>query len=125
MSQELKDKAVTYIRALENRDRQRARTPCAETATVWHDEGKGEQSTEENIAGVEGQSASIESMHYGILRRLSQPGEVLQQHVGHVATAHGMHGEVHAAVHFGSDDAGQIERREQYADFVPAGAQDS
>ncbi|MFH8479215.1 nuclear transport factor 2 family protein [Streptomyces sp. NPDC018055] len=122
MSQELKDKAVTYIRALENRDRQRARTPCAETATVWHDEGKGEQSTEENIAGVEGQSASIESMRYGILRRLSQPGEVLQQHVGHVATAHG---EVHAAVHFGSDDAGQIERREQYADFVPAGAQDS
>ncbi|GAA4902457.1 nuclear transport factor 2 family protein [Streptomonospora salina] len=125
MSQDLKDTAVTYLRALEDRDWKTARALCTETATVWHNDGKGEQSIEENIAGMEGQIESIESMRYDILRQLSQPGEVLQQHVVHVATTNGMRGEVHAAVHFGFTDAGQIKRIEEYANFIPVGGQDS
>ncbi|MDP9869900.1 MULTISPECIES: hypothetical protein [Streptosporangium] len=49
MSQDLKDKAVTYLRALESRDWKRVRALCAETATVWHNDGKGEQSIEEYV----------------------------------------------------------------------------
>ncbi|MGW2508953.1 nuclear transport factor 2 family protein [Streptomyces scopuliridis] len=124
MSQDLKDKAVTYLRALEKRDWQAARALCAETATVWHNDGKGEETIEKNIEGMKGQIDSIESMRYDIVRRLSQPGEVLQQHVVHVATKNGMRGEVHAAVYFGFDDAGLITRIEEYANFVPVG-QDS
>ncbi|ASQ97745.1 nuclear transport factor 2 family protein [Streptomyces sp. 11-1-2] len=121
MSQELKDKAVAYLRALENRDWKAARAMCAETTTVWHNDGKGEQSIEENIAGMEGQIESIELMRYDITRQFSQPGEVLQQHVVHVATTNGMRGEVHAAVYFRFDDKGLITRIEEYANFVPAG----
>lgn len=125
MSQDPKDKAAAYLRALENRDWRTARALCAETATVWHNDGKGEQSIEENIAGMEGQIEFIESMRYDILRQLSRPGEVLQQHVVHVATTSGTRGEVHAAVYFGFDDAGQIKRIEEYASFLPAGGRDS
>ncbi|XVQ89468.1 nuclear transport factor 2 family protein [Microbispora siamensis] len=125
MSQDLKDKAVTYLRALENRDWKAARALCAETATLWHNDGKGEQSIEENIAGMEGQIEAIESMRYDILRQLSQPGEVLQQHAVHVAPTNGMRGEVHAAVYFGFDDTGQIKRIEEYANFIPVPGEDS
>ncbi|WP_128382029.1 nuclear transport factor 2 family protein [Streptomyces cavernae] len=125
MSQELNDKAVTYLRALESRDWDAARALCTDTTTVWHNDGKGEQSIEENIAGMEAQIDSIESMRYDILRQFSRPGEVLQQHVVHVATTGGMRGEVHAAVFFGFDDAGQIKRIEEYANFIPVGGQDS
>ncbi|MEU5855411.1 nuclear transport factor 2 family protein [Nocardiopsis dassonvillei] len=124
MSQDLKDRAIRYLRALEDRDWKSARGLCAETATVWHNDGKGEQSIEENIAGMEGLMATIESMRYDVLRQLSQPGEVLQQHVIHVATTSGTHGEVHAAVYFGFDEAGRIRRIEEYANFVPVGGQD-
>ncbi len=124
MSQDLKDKAVTYLRALQSRDWTAARALCAETATVWHNDGKGEQSIEDNIEGMEGQIDAIESMRYDITRQLSQPGEVLQQHVVHVATKNGMRGEVHAAVYFRFDDKGLITRIEEYANFIPVG-QDS
>ncbi|MGW0953536.1 nuclear transport factor 2 family protein [Streptomyces sp. NPDC001212] len=119
MSQDLKDKAVTYLRALEKRDWETARTLCAETATVWHNDGKGEETIVKNVEGMKGQIDSIESMRYDIIRQLSQPGEVLQQHVVHVATKNGMRGEVHAAVYFGFDDAGLITRIEEYANFIP------
>ncbi|MYU11545.1 hypothetical protein GTZ78_12730 [Streptomyces sp. SID8361] len=36
-----------------------------------------------------------------------------------VATTNGMRGEVHAAVYFGFDDAGQIKRIEECANFIP------
>ncbi|MFF2375654.1 hypothetical protein ACFVUW_14860 [Streptomyces xiamenensis] len=47
MSQGLKDKAADYLRALENRDWEGARALCAATATVWHHDGKGEETIEE------------------------------------------------------------------------------
>lgn len=73
---------------------------------------------------MKGQIHTIESMRYDITRQLSQSGEVLQQHVVHVATKNGMRGEVHAAVYFRFDDAGLITRIEEYANFIPA-SQDS
>ncbi|MEU0483015.1 nuclear transport factor 2 family protein [Streptosporangium sp. NPDC006013] len=121
MSQNLKDKAVTYLRALETADWDTARAMCADTATVWHNDGKGEETIEENIEGMRGQIHTMESMRYDITRQLSQSGEVLQQHVVHVATKNGMRGEVHAAVYFRFDDASLITRIEEYANFIPAG----
>ncbi|MFC4562347.1 nuclear transport factor 2 family protein [Nocardiopsis mangrovi] len=121
MSNNIKDTAVTYLRALEERDWAAARALCADTATVWHNDGKGEETIGANIDGMKGQIDSIESMRYDIIRQLSEPGEVLQQHVVHVATTNGMRGEVHAAVRFGFDDTGLITRIEEYANFIPAG----
>lgn len=94
------------------------------TATVWHHDGKGEETIEESVEGMRRRIGSIASMRYEITRQLSAPGEVLQQHLVHVATTDGAHGQVHAAVHFGFDDAGLITRIEEYAHFVPAGREE-
>ncbi|MFD6159315.1 DUF1684 domain-containing protein [Nocardia sp. NPDC060256] len=120
MSEDLDHKAVTYLHALETADWAAARAMCAADTTVWHNDGKGEQSIEDNINGMAGQVDAIESMRYDITRQFSRPGEVLQQHVVHVATKEGMRGEVHAAVYFRFDDDGLITRIEEYSNFVPA-----
>ncbi|WBQ08410.1 DUF1684 domain-containing protein [Kribbella sp. CA-293567] len=119
MSHHLKDRATSYLRNLEQRDWEAARAMCSLTATVWHNDGTGDQTIDENIDGMKAQIGTIESMRYDILRQLAQTGEVLQQHVVHVATTDGMRGEVHAAVYFRFDGE-LITRIEEYANFVPA-----
>ncbi|MFJ8768896.1 nuclear transport factor 2 family protein [Streptomyces clavifer] len=121
MSQNLKDKVIIYLRALENFDWESARALCSETATVWHNDGKGDETLEEYFEGLRRQIGSYESIRYDILRQLSQPGEVLQQHVVHVTANDGTRGEVHAAVHFDFDGAGLITRIEAYANYIPVG----
>ncbi|WP_406149273.1 nuclear transport factor 2 family protein [Streptomyces sp. NBC_01012] len=119
MSQNLKDKVITYLRALEKSDWKSARALCTETATVWHNDGKGDETFEEYFEGLRRQIGSYESIRYDILRQLSQPDEVLQQHVVHVTANDGKRGEVHAAVHFGFDGTGLITRIEAYANYIP------
>jgi ketosteroid isomerase-like protein len=113
-SQDLEDKAVTFLRHLENREWAEARAMCSEEATVWHNDGKGDQTIEENIAGMAAQIEPIESMHYNITRQFSQPDEVLQQHAVHVVTKDATLVRVDAAVYFRFDD-GLITRIEEYA----------
>ncbi|MFI6503911.1 DUF1684 domain-containing protein [Nonomuraea typhae] len=119
---QLADRAVGYLRSLERADWDGARAMCARTATVWHNDGKGEQSIEENIRHMADQAGAIASMRYAVLRQFSRPGEVLQQHVVHVAMRDGLHGQVHAAAYFRFDDHGLITRIEEYATFVPGAA---
>jgi ketosteroid isomerase-like protein len=114
MSEDLKEKAVTYLHHLERADWAAARAMCSATATVWHDDGEGDSTIEENIAGMESQIGAIASMRYDITRQLSGPGEVLQQHVVHVTMKDGARFQVHAAVYFGFAD-GLITRIEEYA----------
>ncbi|MEV7141564.1 nuclear transport factor 2 family protein [Streptomyces tauricus] len=119
MSSNLKDKVVTYLRFLEESDWQAARAVCAQTATVWHNDGKGDETLDEYFDGLKRQISSYESIRYDVLRQLSQPGGVLQQHVVHVKGKDGRRGEVHAAVYFGFDDAELIHRIEAYANYIP------
>jgi ketosteroid isomerase-like protein len=114
MSQDLKDKAVNYLRHLENREWAEARAMCSEKATVWHNDGKGDSTIDENISGMEAQIEPIESMRYDIIRQFAQPDEVLQQHVVNVVTKDGALFRVDAAVYFHFDD-GLITRIEEYA----------
>ncbi|MET8871510.1 nuclear transport factor 2 family protein [Nocardia sp. NPDC004604] len=118
MNRDNEDKVIRYLRNLENRDFSSARSMCSDTATVWHNDGNGEQTIAENIASMQRQIPSIESMRYEVIRQISDRDAVLQQHVVHVATTNGMRGEVHAAVYFrfGGD---LITRIEEYANFVP------
>jgi uncharacterized protein (DUF1684 family)/ketosteroid isomerase-like protein len=113
-SQDLEDKAITYLRHLENREWAEARAMCSDKATVWHNDGNGDQTIEENIEGMAAQIEPIQSMHYDITRQFSQPSEVLQQHAVHVVTKDGTHFRVDAAVYFRFDD-GLITRIEEYA----------
>ena len=115
----LKDKAISYLRHLENADWAGARAMCTATATVWHNDGKGDQTIEENMTAMRELVDGIESMRYDIGRQFSQRDEVLQQHVVNVAMTNGVRGQVHAAVYFRFED-GLIARIEEYANFIPA-----
>lgn len=111
--------AVTYLKHLENREWDQARSLCTTDATVWHSDGKGDSGIDENIAGMREQIVSIASMHYEIQRQISQGEELLQQHVIRVEMAEGSRADVYAAVYFRLKD-GLIERIEEYANAVPA-----
>ncbi|SDY52468.1 SnoaL-like domain-containing protein [Saccharopolyspora shandongensis] len=114
MSQDLKDKAITYLRHLENREWADAQAMCSEKATVWHNDGKGDSTIQENISGMEAQIGPIQSMRYDITRQFSQPDEVLQQHVVNVVMKDGALFRVDAAVYFRFEDD-LITRIEEYA----------
>ncbi|BDZ48589.1 hypothetical protein GCM10025867_08300 [Frondihabitans sucicola] len=118
MSQDLKNNVVTYLHALEDVDWDGARALCADTATVWHNDGKGDETLESYFAGLKTQISLYESIHYDITRQLTQPGGVLQQHVVRVATKTGERGGVYAAVYFGFNDEGLITRIEAYANYI-------
>lgn len=111
---DLKAKAITYLRHLENREWAAARAMCADTATVWHNDGKGDSTIDENIAGMADLVEPIESMRYEITRQFEQDGEVLQQHVVHVSTKDGGRFVLDAAVYFRFEN-GLITRIEEYA----------
>ncbi|BCJ50561.1 hypothetical protein Asp14428_20360 [Actinoplanes sp. NBRC 14428] len=119
MTQDPKAQAVAYLRSLERADWDTARAMCADTATVWHNDGKGDSTIDENVKGMADKIHTIESLRYEIIRQFAQRDEVLQQHVVHVATTGGMRGEVHAAVYFRFEN-GLITRIEEYSHFVPA-----
>lgn len=119
MSQDLQEKAIAYLRRLEQADWPGARAMCSASATVWHNDGKGDSTIDENMVGMAGQVDAIASMRYNIIRQFSRPGEVLQQHVLHVTMKDGARFEMRAAVYFGFAD-GLITRIEEYA-ALPSG----
>lgn len=119
MSRDLSDRVVSYLRALEKSEWDAARALCSETATIWHNDGKGDETLDEYFAGLKSQIGSYESIGYDIIRQLSQPGGVLQQHVVRVVAKDGERGGVHAAVYFGFDDDRLITRIEAYANYIP------
>ena len=121
MSHDLEDKATAFLRHLENREWADARAMCSEQATVWHNDGKGDSTIQENISGMKAQVDPIESMRYDITRQFSRSGEVLQQHVVDVVMKDGARFRVDAAAYFRFED-GLITRIEEYAGLPGNGA---
>ncbi|WP_405058699.1 DUF1684 domain-containing protein [Kribbella sp. NBC_01505] len=109
-----KGKAIAYLRHLENREWDKARAMCTEKATVWHNDGKGDSSIDENISGMQAQIGGIESMRYDVVRQFAAEDGVLQQHAVHVETKDGQTFRLDAAVYVGFED-GLISRLEEYA----------
>ena len=121
MSQDLKDKAIAYLRHLENREWAEARAMCADTATVWHNDGKGDSTIDENISGMAAMIEPIRSMRYDITRQFSEADEVLQQHVLNVVMNDGAPFRLDAAVYFRFEN-GLITRIEEYASLLSGAA---
>ncbi|MBN9797437.1 MAG: DUF1684 domain-containing protein [Actinomycetota bacterium] len=119
MSTDLKDTATRYLRRLEAGDYAGMRALCTDTATVWHNDGKGQQTIDENLAMLKDGPAAEASLHYDIIRQLTEADEMLQQHVLCIINADGPVGEVQAAMYFRFRD-GLIDRIEEYANFIPA-----
>lgn len=84
-----------------------------------HNDGKGDETLDDYFAGVRTQISRYESIRYEIIRQLSEPGGVLQQHVVHVVGTDGTRGGIHAALYFAFDDTARITRIEAYANYIP------
>jgi uncharacterized protein (DUF1684 family) len=119
MEPELTQKAVQYLRHLEKFDFASMRAMCADTATVWHNDGKGEQTIEENLEQLEQMSSGggVVALRYEITRQFQKPDEVLQQHVLHINMPDGSGTELPVAMYFGFKD-GLIDRIEEYANMT-------
>jgi uncharacterized protein (DUF1684 family) len=120
MEPELTERAVQYLRHLEHFDFASMRAMCTDSATVWHNDGKGEQTIEENLEQLKGMSGGGGgvALRYEITRQFQQPDEVLQQHVLHVDMPDGSGTELPVAMYFGFQD-GLIDRIEEYANMAP------
>ncbi|MBP2472334.1 uncharacterized protein (DUF1684 family)/limonene-1,2-epoxide hydrolase [Crossiella equi] len=122
-SQNLTGKATAFLRNLQNRDWAAARALCADNATVWHSDGKGDSGIDENIRSMAEGMDGIESIEYTITRQLASDEDVLQQHVLDVTTSDGAHVQINVAARFGFTD-GLISRIEEYGS-APAGLERS
>ena len=120
MEPELTEKAVQYLRHLERFDFASMRAMCTDMATVWHNDGKGEQTIEENLGQLKQMSSGggVVALRYEITRQFQKPGEVLQQHVLHINMPDGAGTELPVAMYFGFQD-GLIDRIEEYANMTP------
>jgi len=116
----LTEKAVQYLRHLEQFDFASMRAMCTDTATVWHNDGKGEQLIEENLEQLKQMSGGggVVALWYEITRQFEKPDEVLQQHVLHINMPDGVGTELPVAMYFGFQD-GLIDRIEEYANMTP------
>ena len=122
MEPKLTERAVQYLRHLEKFDFASMRAMCTDTATVWHNDGKGEQTIEDNLEQLELTSSGgggVVALRYDITRQLQNSSEVLQQHVLHIAMPDGSGTELPVAMYFGFKD-GLIDRIEEYTNVVPA-----
>lgn len=107
------------LRLLEAKDFAGFRARCTPGASLWENDGNGEQTIDQRMAQFKEFAANVESLHYEVFRRFARDGEVLQQHVLHVLGADGSRNQVHAAVYF-RFDGDLIDRIEEYGYQVPA-----
>ncbi|MFE7115918.1 nuclear transport factor 2 family protein [Streptomyces sp. NPDC057654] len=117
-SQDLRAAAVHYLRQWEARDYATMRSLCTGTATVWHNDGSGEQPIDENMELLKRLAADVNTLRYDVVRQFQDRDEVFQQQVLHLTAADGSRSEVHAAMYF-RFDGGLIDRIEEYFNVVP------
>ncbi|BDH14266.1 nuclear transport factor 2 family protein [Streptomyces hygroscopicus] len=110
--------AVHYLRQWEVRDYATMRSLCTDTATVWHNDGSGDQPIDENMELLKQLAADVETLRYDIVRQFQDGDEVLQQQVLHLTMTDGSRSDVHAAMYF-RFDGDLIDRVEEYFNVVP------
>lgn len=112
--QNIGETAMECLRSLEEYDFERMRALCTETATMWHNDGRGDQSVHEKIEQLRPLVAAVDSLRYDVIRQFQKPDEVLQQQVLHLAMADGSRSDVMATMYFRFKN-GLIDRIEESA----------
>lgn len=118
MSRNIREKAVESLRRLEAFDFAGMRSMCTEKATVWHNDGKGNQCIDEKLEQLEPLVTTLDSLRYDVVRQYHNANEVFQQQVLHLAMADGSRAEMHAAMYFRFEED-LIDRIEEFAYDVP------
>ncbi|SDG32444.1 SnoaL-like domain-containing protein [Sinosporangium album] len=119
MGGEISEKAIRCLRHLEAYDFTGMRAMCTDTATVWHNDGKGEQTIDGKLEQLKPLVTAVDSLRYEIGRQFQNSNEVLQQQVLHLAMRDGSRIELHAMMYFRFRD-GLVDRIEEYVYPVPA-----
>jgi len=118
MRQNLSEQAIQCLRHLEAYEFGSMRAMCTDTATMWHNDGKGEQTVDEKLEQLKPLVAAVDSLRYDVTRQFQNSNEVLQQNVLHMVMADGSRSNAHAAMYFRFRE-GLIDRIEEYAYAVP------
>lgn len=107
-----------FLRLVENFDHDGVLEVSTPDATVWHNDGKGEEPIAQSSENMLDRSNEMKSMHYEVIRQFAQGDEVLQQHNFHIVFKNDERYEVHAAMYF-RFAGGLLERLEEYANVLP------
>lgn len=118
MQPKIDKNAIRFLRLLEEGDFAGMRVMCTDKATVWHNDGVGDQSIDEKLAQLEPLAGTVQSMQYDVIRQFRKPDEVLQQQTLALTATDGSRTELHATMYFRFVD-GLIDRIEEYAYPVP------
>ncbi|WP_037344889.1 nuclear transport factor 2 family protein [Sciscionella sediminilitoris] len=114
METELGERAIRSLRCLEAGDHAGMRALCTESATVWHDDGTGERTLDEQLTRFASLATTVDSVRFELVRQFTKANEVLQQQVLHFERADGQRGGLHATMYF-RFTGGLIERIEEFA----------
>ncbi len=106
---------IRFFAALEAGDIDTVREIYAPDALIWHNDDLVEQPVDENLKVLQGLHRAVSGLHYDIVRRVSAPDGVLQQHVLRGSLPDGTEVELHAAMYLRVKD-GHITRIEEYLD---------
>ncbi|GAA5091862.1 hypothetical protein [Nocardia iowensis] len=118
MGNNIGEKAIRCLRYLEACNFDNVRAMCTSTATVWHNDGRGEQAIGEKLEQLKPLVNTVESLRYEVARQFHNSNEVLQQNVLHLVMNDGSRSELHAAMYF-RFKGDLIDRIEEYAYAVP------
>lgn len=101
--------------AMERGDTARMSELYSPVATIWHNDGHGDQSASDNIALLSAFHQVISDLRYDVKRRFAVAGGVFQSHVARGTLPDGEGFAVDAAVYLGVAD-GRVTRVEEYFD---------
>ncbi|WP_218835191.1 nuclear transport factor 2 family protein [Rhodococcus sp. ACPA1] len=105
----------SFFEAAENADVEGLRRLYAPDATIWHNDGAGDQSVDENLESLAVLFGGMLSVKFEVKRRVEVPGGVFQTHTLHGVLPNGERVDLDAAM-FMQVDAGQVSRIEEYFD---------
>lgn len=114
MRKNIGEMATRCLRHLESYEFEEVRAMCTETATVWHNDGKGDQTIDEKLEQLKSAVGMVGSLWFDVVRRFHSGNEVFQQHVLCLTMPDGSRSEVHAAMYFRFDGF-LIDRMEEYS----------
>ncbi|MBO8196780.1 nuclear transport factor 2 family protein [Streptomyces smyrnaeus] len=92
---------------------------CTETATAWHNDGKGDQTIDEKPEQLEPLADEVDPLRFYITRQFRGANGVIQQQVLRSKTSDGSRSDCHAAMYF-RFDGHLIDRMEEYAYEMPS-----
>ncbi|MFJ2867950.1 nuclear transport factor 2 family protein [Kitasatospora sp. NPDC087314] len=118
MAQSIDETVLAGLRCLEVNDFAGFRALCTAKATVWQNDGQGEQPIGERLEHFKSFAATLDSLRYDVIRQFRKSDEVLQQQVIHLVLTDGSRREVQTVVYFRFEGE-LIDRIEEYVYTVP------